>query len=154
MCAIVSMHGGPTAVARRALLDTGFVVALVNASDPDHERCLDVWRELHVQLVSVEGVLVEAAHMLRRTAGGIDAIVGIVFGAGTELVPTSDERAARAVALMAKYADVPMDFVDALLVVIAEERAIQDVLTLDRRGFDVYRIGRKRFRRLPAGARA
>ena len=51
---------------------------------------------------------------------------------------------------MEQYADVPMDFVDALLVALAEERSIDEVLTLDRRGFDTYRIrGRKRFSVLP-----
>jgi predicted nucleic acid-binding protein len=48
-----------------------------------------------------------------------------------------------------KYGDVPMDFVDALLVVLAEEHKVHDVLTLDRRGFMTYRVGRERFRLLP-----
>jgi predicted nucleic acid-binding protein len=52
---------------------------------------------------------------------------------------------------MEKYRDVPMDFVDALLVVTAEERGVRDVLTLDRRGFEAYRAhGRERFRVVPA----
>jgi predicted nucleic acid-binding protein len=51
---------------------------------------------------------------------------------------------------MDKYKDVPMDFVDALLVSLAEERGIRDVLTLDRRGFETYRAhGRERFRIFP-----
>jgi uncharacterized protein len=136
-------------VARRALLDTGVVVALVNEADPDHEACVEVWRELRAQLLSVDGVLVEAAHLLRKTPAGAAGVVGLVFGAGTELIATSEQRANRAVALMKKYADVPMDFVDALLVVVAEERNVRDVLTLDRRGFQTYRVGRERFRVVP-----
>ena len=51
---------------------------------------------------------------------------------------------------MTKYHDTPMDLVDALLVVTAEEESVSDILTLDRRGFAKYRIGgRKRFRILP-----
>lgn len=136
-------------MARRALLDTGFVVAVVNQADPDHERCVEVWRELRTQLLSVDGVLVEAAHLLRRSPGGPAGVVGLVFSAGTELVATTEPRASRAITLMKKYADVPMDFVDALLVVLAEEHKIHDVLTLDRRGFMTYRVGRERFRVLP-----
>lgn len=136
-------------MARRALLDTGFVVALVNQADPDHERCVEVWRELRTQLLSVDGVLVEAAHLLRRSPGGPAGVVGLVFGAGTELIATTEPRASRAMALMKKYADVPMDFVDALLVAVAEEHKVHDVLTLDRRGFLTYRVGRERFRLLP-----
>jgi uncharacterized protein len=46
--------------------------------------------------------------------------------------------------LMAKYADTPMDFADATLVWLAEQRGIDRVLTLDRRGFLTYRFGRSR----------
>jgi hypothetical protein len=131
------------------LLDSGFVIALANAQDPDHERCVEVWRGLRAQLLSVDGVLVEASYLLRKERAGPQAVVGIVFGAGTELVATTEERARRALLLMNKYRDVPMDFVDALLVVIAEERNVREVLTLDRRGFETYRAGRDRFRLFP-----
>jgi predicted nucleic acid-binding protein len=51
---------------------------------------------------------------------------------------------------MEKYHDVPMDLADATLVVLAEETNIREVLTLDRRGFDVYRInGRTPFTVFP-----
>lgn len=84
--------------------------------------------------------------MLRRVRGGCAAAVGLVFATGAELVPCSDGIARRALTLMGKYADVPMDFVDAVLVAVAEERGIRRVLTLDRRGFLTYRAkGRERF---------
>jgi len=52
---------------------------------------------------------------------------------------------------MMQYADVPMDFADATLVALAEDTGIRDVFTLDRKGFQVYRIGkRETFRMLPA----
>jgi uncharacterized protein len=44
-----------------------------------------------------------------------------------------------AAALMELYADTPMDFADATLVLLAEALDIRDVFTLDRRGFSVYR---------------
>ena len=47
---------------------------------------------------------------------------------------------------MTKYQDIPMDFADASLVVLAEETGIQEVFTLDIRGFRSYRIhGKKLF---------
>lgn len=141
-----SRSGTPIVVAERALLDTGFVVALVNAADPDHDRCVAVWKELRAGLLSVEGVIVESAHMLRHVRSGATAAVRLIHDAGTRLVPMTPERSERALALMAKYQDVPMDWVDACLVVLAEEERVADVLTLDRRGFSVYRIrGRQRF---------
>jgi uncharacterized protein len=133
------------------LLDTGFVVALLRADDPDHQRCVEIWDELRApRLVSVEGILVESAHLTRRLRGGAAAVAGLVYGTATELVPATRERVQRAVALMDRYHDVPMDFVDGLLVTVAEERHVRDVLTLDRRGFETYRAnGRDRFRILP-----
>jgi len=41
--------------------------------------------------------------------------------------------------LMEQYADVPMDFADATLVLLAEALQVCDILTLDRRGFSTYR---------------
>lgn len=41
--------------------------------------------------------------------------------------------------LMAKYADTPMDFADASLVALAEERKLGTVFTLDE-DFNVYRM--------------
>ena len=137
-------------MARRVLLDTGFVVALINARDPDHERCVEVWRGLRARLFSVEGVLVECAHLLRRTSGATAAAVHLVFAAGTQLVPLSETRVERALELLTKYRYVPMDFVDAMLVAVAEEYDVREVLTLDRRGFAAYRAkGRERFRVFP-----
>ena len=137
-------------MARRALLDTGFVVALVHAGDPDHERCVAASKTVHAKLLSVEGVLIECAHLLGKRLDAVRAAMGFISASSVELVPTTEARIQRALTLMEKYRDIPMDFVDALLVVIAEEENVRDVLTLDRRGFEVFRIrGRRRFRLFP-----
>jgi predicted nucleic acid-binding protein len=52
------------------------------------------------------------------------------------------ENALRAFALMRRYADAPMDFADASLVVTAEVLNISRILTFDRH-FYVYRINDK-----------
>lgn len=135
---------------RRILLDTGVVVALVNAADPDHARCVAVWGELRAQIVTVEGVLVEATHLLRRAPGGPEAAIKLVLGAGVRFVPPTEARLVRGMALMSTYRDIPMDLVDALLVVSAEELNIAETLSLDRRGFNAYRAsGRRGFKVLP-----
>lgn len=134
----------------RYLLDTGFLIALVNAVDPDHARCVEVWSSVRGELLTVEGVLVESAHMLRRTAGGFEAAFALVQATETEIVAPTPARYARALSLMRKYRDVPMDLVDALLVALAEERQVKSVLTLDRRGFLTYRLhGKRKFQPLP-----
>jgi predicted nucleic acid-binding protein len=135
---------------RPILLDTGVLVALVNASDPDHARCAEAWAQVRAPLITVEGVLIEACHLLRRAPKGPSALIGLVRASGAEIVAPAAARYDRAAQLMQKYGDVPMDLVDALLVALAEEKRAPDVLTLDRRGFGVYRIaGRTRFRVTP-----
>ena len=53
--------------------------------------------------------------------------------------------------LMEKYSDVPMDFADATLVLVAEELDINKIISLDR-DFSIYRYkGRKKFRNLLIG---
>ena len=51
---------------------------------------------------------------------------------------------------MEKYRNVPMDFADATLAVLAEELETEWVFTLDHRGFSTYRMHRNRaFRIIP-----
>ena len=53
-------------------------------------------------------------------------------------------------ALMARYADRPMDFADATLVHVAEREGLKTILTVDHDDFETYRIGRNaKFRILP-----
>lgn len=47
---------------------------------------------------------------------------------------------------MQKYADTPMDFADASLVLLGDSLRVTQVCTLDRRGFATYRMATgKRF---------
>jgi hypothetical protein len=131
-------------VARSVLLDTGFLVALVNAADPDHASCAAVWNGLRARVVTVEGVLVEAAHMLRRARGGFEAATRLVVAVDATIVPLDAARLERCIEMMARYRNVPMDLVDALLVVTAEDNGIGEILTLDKRGFRAYRFRRSR----------
>jgi len=45
----------------------------------------------------------------------------------------------QAVLLMEKYADTPMDFADATLILLADVRKTRQICTLDRRGFTTFR---------------
>ncbi len=65
-------------------------------------------------------------------------------------MPQSSESLLRAVVLMEKYHDIPMDFADATLAALAGEMAVDEVFTLDKKGFNAYRIrGKKAFKVVP-----
>lgn len=132
------------------LLDTGFLVALINSADRDHAACARAWETVGGPLVTTEGVLVEAAHLLRKRAGAFDVAWSLVKAVGTHIAAPTRPRFDRSLELMKTYGDVPMDLVDALLVALAEETSITHVLTLDRRGFETYRLsGKRKFTLLP-----
>ncbi len=131
------------------LLDTGPIVALLNRSDRDHERCGAFLKSFRGRFVTTEAVLTEAVYLLSKIRGGADACLEFFISGGSEVIPQSRESLIRAKELMRKYADVPMDFADATVVCVAEEAGLVDVCTLDRRGFSTYRLGRRSFKIFP-----
>lgn len=135
---------------RTALLDTGVFVALLDRSERNHARCVAFLKTFRGQILTTEPVLAEALQLLAGSSIARRTCLDFVLRGGATLVPQSAESLSRAGALMDKYEDVPMDFADATLVALAEETGCQEVMTLDVRGFGVYRIhGRKPFAILP-----
>ena len=132
------------------LLDTGAFVALLDASEGSHERCVGFFKDFHGNLLTTEPVLTETLYLLNSTINAQKNCVEFILRSGAVLVPQSNESLTRAIVLMDKYKDIPMDFADATLVVLAEEMGIDEVFTLDKRGFSSYRInGKKVFKLWP-----
>jgi uncharacterized protein len=122
------------------LLDTGVLVALLDRSEKNHERCVDFFKAFKGELFTTEPVLTETLWLLGSTIKARQACIAFLLNGGATLVPQSKESLSRASVLMEKYKDVPMDFADATLVSLAEETNAVEILTLDRRGFGTYRI--------------
>ncbi len=134
----------------RVLLDTGAFVALLDRSERNHKQCVEFFKNFEGQLLTTEPVLTETIYLLGPSAKAQKVSIEFILKGGTVLVPQSLESLSRVKVLMDKYSDIPMDFADATLVVLAEETGIREVFTLDRRGFSVYRIhGRKTFKIWP-----
>ena len=132
------------------LLDTGALVALLDRSEKSHGRCAGFFSSFRGNVYTTEPVLTEALYLLGPSARAQRACIEFILQGGATLVPQSAASLARAAELMTKYEDTPMDFADATLVVLAEETGIQEVFTLDARGFQTYRIhGKKLFTILP-----
>ncbi|NOY65210.1 MAG: PIN domain-containing protein [Nitrospirae bacterium] len=135
---------------RRVLLDTGAFVALLDRSERNHKQCVEFFKDFQGQLLTTEPVLTETIYLLGPSVKAQKVSVEFILKGGAVLVPQSLESLSRVKVLMDKYSDIPMDFADATLVVLAEETGIREVFTLDRRGFSVYRIhGRKSFKIWP-----
>lgn len=121
------------------ILDTGPVVALVDRSDPDHERCgelIDSASEIRIIPVCT---LVEIEYQLRPWPGGFSRLMADV-GAGRLQVHLPDQRElSRASSLVEEYADLPLGLVDATVLACVERLGESKLATLDRRHFSVVR---------------
>jgi hypothetical protein len=120
------------------LLDTGPLVAAFRRpedKDPFTPWAARLLRSLPYPLFTCDAVLTEAAHFLRSPAKLLEAVERGL------LVSRFDTQTAapRLAALVAKYADHPMDFADACLVYMSEQTRECTVVTIDRADFAVYR---------------
>jgi len=135
---------------RNLLLDTGPFVALLDSSEKNHARCVTFYKDFRGQLFTTEPVLTEVLYLLDPSIKAQKAGIESILKGGAALVPQSLESLRRGLELMEKYRDTPMDFADATLLVLAEEMRIEEIFTLDAKGFSTYRIfGKKAFTIFP-----
>lgn len=137
-------------MAGELLLDTGALVSLLDRSQTHHGACVRFFEGWQGPVVSTEAVLTESCHLLGRVPRGAEVCLEFFLAGGALLVPSSRDAMARCRSLLAKYADLPMDYADATLVALAEELETHVVFTTDRRDFEIYRWrGRRRFEVVP-----
>lgn len=124
----------------QALIDTGFMLAVVNESDAHHAACSRVY-ESESNMLLPEVVLSELAYLILRD-GGYDALTSFlrtVAAGELPLVATELQDLKRAADILEKYADSKIDFVDSVIMAIAERLNITRILTVDRRDFGLFR---------------
>lgn len=126
--------------ARDVLLDTGPIIAMLDASDEWHTACAASVNELIDRCVTTEAVLTEACYMVGRGRGRSSLVLDFLLDAEVPILSLDRPAVRHAARLMDRYAKVPMDFADAALVTLAEGLQLDSVLTTDRRGFRAYRL--------------
>lgn len=134
------------------LTDAGPLIALIDADEPDHERCREALETIRLPLLSTWPAFTEAMYLLARSGGsrGQEALWRLVLRGDLKIVAPSKQAIERTAALMKKYADRPMDLADASLVALAEERELTRIFTLDS-DFHIYRLqGKRRFELVPS----
>jgi predicted nucleic acid-binding protein len=137
-------------MAAELLLDTGAFVALVDRSEARHAACVTVLENWTGPIVTTEAVLTETLYLIGPAWQAQQICLEFFLRGAFVLIPSSQQSLQRVAALIKKYHDVPMDFADATLVALGEDLQTDQVFTLDRRGFSVYRLpGKKTFRILP-----
>jgi hypothetical protein len=127
------------------LLDTGPIVAFLDDADAAHRGVVRAFEQFAGRFVTTDAVIVEAMHLVSRSPAGPGLLIDFLFSSQTAIHSSmSADDLLQAGELMTKYADVPMDFADATLVLLAARLRITAVCTLDRRGFRTYRSGARK----------
>jgi predicted nucleic acid-binding protein len=113
----------------------------VDSSDAWHDRVVAWWRSNTGPVVVPVTVLPEISYLLQHRIGPnaeLAFIQGVVDDEFTVEL-TEPEDIERAASLMDVYVDLPLGFVDASVVAIAERLQTRDILTTGRRHFSVVR---------------
>lgn len=123
------------------LTDAGPLIALIDAGEPEHERCKAAIEELPFPLVTTWPAFTEAICLLGRAAGwpGQDALWRMVRRRALALAELGEDLTLRSAELMHRYSDHPMDLADATLVAVAEAKGLHTIFTLDS-DFMAYRL--------------
>lgn len=120
------------------LVDTGPLVALLNAGDRQHASVARQLAFLKPPFITCEAVLAEATHLVRQLPGGRAALLEMVdegfLSVGLQIAAQSTEL----LALVKRYASVPMSLADACMVRLAELHPRSTLWTFDS-DFTVYR---------------
>ncbi len=120
------------------ILDTGPLVAFLNATDRYHAWSTRVLEGIEAPVLSCEAVLSEACFLLRHSKGGREAVMKLVERGLVRLPFRLEAESALVRRLLARYSNVPMSLADACLVRMSEQSPESVVLTLDR-DFRIYR---------------
>jgi len=127
------------------LVDAGPLVALVDAGDQHHKRCVAALREIREPMATVWPALTEAMYLLGDLPKAQEALWEMIERGALQLLALGEDDVLRMRELMRKYSNRPMDLADAALVRAAEREGIRRIFTVDRRDFSVYRLhGRTR----------
>ena len=133
-----------------ALIDTGAILAIVDAKDYWHSRCVEALQSVRIPLLTTEAVLTEAFHLTGSNPYNVERIWRFVRSGALTACSMGDSDLPELHALMTQYANRPMDFADATLVHLAALESLTTILTIDHDDFETYRLpGRKKFTILP-----
>jgi len=127
----------------RAIVDTGYLIALLNRDDEHHAWAKGLLPSLRGPWLTAEACVSESVFLLE--AAGRDAVERLLgwFEQGLvssrHFLPESLEPTRRE---MLRYRRRWVDFADACLVVLSDERPKLPVVTVDGRDFAVYFRGR------------
>lgn len=124
------------------VLDTGPVLALLDAGDPMHHACVAMTQRTQERLVLVDATLVEIDYWVRKKLGlpVWQAFVEDIAKGAYRVEHLRSDDLQRMAELEAKYADLSLGMVDAAVLTVCERLREPKVATLDQRHFRVVQL--------------
>ncbi|MGI8883539.1 MAG: type II toxin-antitoxin system VapC family toxin [Pyrinomonadaceae bacterium] len=123
------------------LMDSGFLYALVDQTDSHSRAVKNSLREIYGEVILPVPAITETAHFVLKNLGAA-ALANFVEDLPEMNVifetPLAEDYK-RAADILRKYNDANIDFVDAVIVAIAERLDITKILTIDRRHFGAFK---------------
>jgi predicted nucleic acid-binding protein len=117
------------------VLDTSAILALLDADDPDHDRCVDALSDYKAPFVVPAGILGEVGYLVEAKLGSralADLVTELDRSALALDCGGNDFTAIRR--LLSRYDDLRLGFADASVIACGARRGAA-VLTLDFRDF-------------------
>lgn len=130
---------------RKIVVDSGPLIALFDAGDRYHQNALDFVRASRAPLISTMAAVREALYVLEESLLARQNLLAWIRGGGLTLTEPGADDFQRVSELLEKYADLPMDFTDAVVVTLCDRLDTRHVASVDR-DFAIYRYkGRAKF---------
>lgn len=130
----------------KILIDSGPLIALFDSSDRFHKESLEFIKSNSYPLITTIASITETLHLLDFNRNAQIDFLEWVSRGGIAVENIENVDFNRLKELTEKYRDLPMDFADSCLVLLAEKLDINTIATIDR-DFSIYRIkGKKKFK--------
>jgi uncharacterized protein len=124
------------------VVDTGLLVALLDADDRHHGRSRAWLAENEEPMVVPVPVITETCYFVERDSGPLteaEFLASFESGGTFERADLHAQDWIRVGVLLRAYADLPLGVVDASVVAVAERLGISQIATFDHRHFTVVR---------------
>ena len=127
----------------KILIDSGPLIALFDSSDKYHQKTVEFIKSNRFILITTIASITETLHLLDFNINAQLDFIEWVYRGGVEIANINNSDFLRIKELTEKYRDLPMDFADSCLVLLAEKMGIKTIATIDR-DFSIYRIKDKK----------
>ena len=134
------------------VLDTGPVVGLLSEADEHHARsvaAIDASARKGRKLCTIWEVISETYTLFRlriapaRSADAALVVLRWARESGIDLLQTDESDHQRAAAILERYGQLRLSYVDALLLAIAERHRMEELITVDMRHFGAVTIAHR-----------